>query len=160
MGSNDRATPPVTTIDRDTLRSTLQEYPLHLAILFGSHVDGTSTPQSDIDVGVLFEEDCSAAERRDLYLDLHSTIAMALGTENVDVTLLDDIPPSVGRQALQSYEILVGDRMLAEQVRERYEAAAPPPSHGDLVERLNKSLAALDDALDAGEPRRANSNGE
>lgn len=74
------------------------------------------------------------------------------------MTLLDDIPPAVGRHSLQSYEVLVGDPALAEQLRDRYEAAAPPPSHGNLVERLNKSLAALDDALDSGNPRRGNSD--
>jgi predicted nucleotidyltransferase len=160
MSSDDQVTPPGTTIDRTAVRSVLEEYPLRLAILFGSHVDGTPTPQSDVDVGVLFEEDCSASERREMYLDLHSTIATALGTENVDVTLLDDVPPSVGRQALQAYEVLVGEPTLAEQLRERYEATAPLPSHGDLVTRLDESLAALDTALDVSDTRRANSGGE
>lgn len=160
MNSDERDPPPVTPIDRNAVRSTLEQYPLRLAVLFGSRVDGTPTPQSDVDIGILFETDCSASERRKLYLDLHSSIATALGTENVDVTLLDDIPPSVGRQALQSYELLVGDPALAEQFRERYEAAAPLPSHKDLLERLDESLTALDDALDAGEAHRVKSNGE
>lgn len=153
MGSDERAAPSLETIDRDALRSTLTEYPLRLAILFGSTVDGTPTPQSDVDIGVLFEADCSAADRRELYLDLHSTVAAALGTDQVDVTLLDDIPPAVGRQALQSYEVLVGDATLAEELRDRYESAAPPPTHDDLVERLDESLATLDDALDAEDHR-------
>lgn len=160
MSPEDQVTPPGTTIDRTAVRSVLDEYPLRLAILFGSYINGTPTPQSDVDVGVLFEEDCSAAKRREVYLALHSTIATALGTENVDVTLLDDIPPSVGRQALQSYEVLVGDPTLAEQLRERFEATAPLPSHGDLVTRLNESLAALDTALGDGDTRRSTSDGE
>lgn len=159
MGSEDQATPSVTPIDRNAVRSVLEEYPLRLAILFGSHVDGTPTPQSDVDVGILFEEDCSPAERRKLYLDLHSTIATALGTENIDVTLLDDVPPSVGQQALQSYDVLVGQRALAEQLRERYEEIAPVPSHEDLVKRLDESLATLDTVLDTDDRRRANSRG-
>lgn len=157
MGSEDRATTLGTPIDRDGLRSALEEYPLRLAVLFGSHVDGTSTARSDVDVGVVFAETCSAAERRAQYLDLHSTVATALGTDRVDVTLLDDVPPAVGRQALQGYEVLVGDPALAEELRERYEADAPPPAHEDLVERLDESLVVLDDALDTDDSRRTRS---
>lgn len=160
MGSEDRATTLATPIDLDVLQSALEEFPLRLAILFGSHVDGTPTPRSDVDVGVLFGENCSAAERREHYLDLHSTVATALGTEHVDVTPLDDIPPSVGRQALQAYEVLVGDPALAEELREHHEAVSPPPEHEDLVERLDESLVELDDALDAGESRRTRHDGE
>ena len=111
-------------------------------------------------MGSSIDDDCTPTDRRELYLDLHSTLAAALGTEDVDVTLLDDIPPSVGRQALQSYEVLVGDSALAEQVRRRYEAAAPPPAHEELVERLDEGLLLLDDALKAGNVRRARRDGE
>lgn len=146
----------VTPIDRNAVRSVLEEYPLRLAILFGFYVNGTPTPLSDVGIGILSEEDCSAAERRTFHLDLHSTIATALGSVNIDVTLLDDVPASVGRQALQSYDVLVGQRVLAEQLRElreRYEEIAPVPSHEDLVRRLDESLAELHTALDASDTR-------
>lgn len=151
MGSDGRSASPEPSVDRTALRSTLEEYPLRLAILFGSRVEGRQHPQSDVDVGVLFEEDCTGAERRERYLDLHSTLPVALDTDDVDVTLLDDVPASVGRQALQSYEVLVGDPAVAERLREQYEAAAPRPSRDDLLARLDERIAQLDAALDGDE---------
>lgn len=134
-------------LDREAVRSALEEYPLRLAVLFGSRARGSTHPGSDVDLGVVFVEDVPADRRQDLYLDLHATAATVLGTDAVDVTLLDDVPPSVGRQALQSYEVLVGDPALAERLRERYERAAPRPSHEDLLERLDEGLARVDAAL-------------
>lgn len=146
-------------LDREAVRSVLEEYPLRLAILFGSHARGTAHPGSDVDLGVVFAEDVPTDRRQALYLDLHSTAAAALGTDAVDVTLLDDVPPSVGRQALGAYEVLLGDPALAEQLRERYERAAPRPSHEDLLERLDEGLAAIDAALGGRSRERADQDG-
>lgn len=149
MGSDGRSTPPDGPVDREALRSTLEEYPLQVAILFGSHVDGTAHTQSDIDVGVLFEDDCPEAKRREFYLDLHSTLAMAVGTDNVDVTLLDDVPASVGRRALQSYEVLVGDPTVVADLREHYEETAP--SRDEVLARLDEKLVRLDEQANSEE---------
>jgi predicted nucleotidyltransferase len=143
-GGTDAAT---NAVDRAALRSTLEEYPLNLAILFGSYAGGSPTPRSDVDIGVVFEDSCSAAEQRELYLDLHSAVAKTLRTDKVDITLLDDLPATVGRQALQSYGVLLGNPDVAERIRKRYERAAPQPSHEELIDRLDESLATIDAAL-------------
>jgi predicted nucleotidyltransferase len=147
MGTDGRSTSPV-GLDRDALRSALEEYPLRLAVLFGSYVDGSPTSRSDVDVGVVFREDCTDTERRNLYLELHSRLPAVVGTDDIDVTLLDDLPPSVGPQALQTYEVLVGEQALAEELRAAYEATAPSPSRKELVARLDDRLADLDATLD------------
>jgi len=149
MDSDGRSTAPNAPLDREALRSTLEEYPLKVAILFGSHVEGTAHAQSDVDIGVVFEDECPEDERRELYLDLHSTLAMAVGTDDVDVTLLDDVPASVGRRALQSYEVLVGDSAVPADLRERYEETAP--SREEVLARLDEKLARLDEQANSEE---------
>lgn len=147
MGSDGCSTAPNGPVDRDALRSTLEEYPLEVAILFGSHIDGTAHTHSDIDIGVVFEDDCPDEQRRELYLDLHSMLAMAVGTDDVDVTLLDEVPASVGRRALQSSEVLVGDPAVPDQLREHYEATAP--SRVEVLARLDEKLDRLAEQADS-----------
>ncbi len=134
-------------VDREALRSELVEYPLCFSVIFGSHAAGTATAQSDIDIGVVFASDCPSPKQRELYLELHSLLAIVLETDAVDVTLLDDVPPAVGRRALNAYELLTGDRRAVEDLRNKLEATAPSPTQQELVERLDDQLSALDAAL-------------
>ncbi|MBC7227063.1 MAG: nucleotidyltransferase domain-containing protein [Thermoflexales bacterium] len=55
------------------------------AFLFGSQVDGYATPESDIDLAVLFEREPSLQEE----LDLGVALCEALGTEKVDLVNLN-----------------------------------------------------------------------
>lgn len=64
----------------------LREYPNVLAVfLFGSQVDGYASPESDVDLAVLFERDPSLEEE----LDLGVAAEEALGMERVDVVNLN-----------------------------------------------------------------------
>jgi predicted nucleotidyltransferase len=64
----------------------LREFPNVLAVfLFGSQADGYATPESDIDLGVLFAREPDLEEE----LDLEVTLCDLLGTERVDVVNLN-----------------------------------------------------------------------
>jgi|YNPNPStandDraft_1061719.scaffolds.fasta_scaffold03579_11 predicted nucleotidyltransferase len=68
------------------LRESLGRYPNVLAVfLFGSQVDGYATPQSDIDLAVLFERDPDLEEE----LALGAALCQILETERVDVVNLN-----------------------------------------------------------------------
>lgn len=70
----------------ERLVERLREFPNVLAVfLFGSQVDGYATPESDVDLAVLFERDPSLEEE----LDLGVALCEALGTEKVDLINLN-----------------------------------------------------------------------
>lgn len=72
------------------------------AYVFGSHARGESHRESDVDVGVLVNRDRypSARERGDLRVLLSSEVMGALGTNAVDVIILNDVPPTLGRHVV------------------------------------------------------------
>ncbi|MCX7855406.1 MAG: nucleotidyltransferase domain-containing protein [Anaerolineae bacterium] len=70
----------------ERLVQRLREDPNVLAVfLFGSQVDGYATPESDVDLAVLFERGPSLQEE----LDLGVSVCEALGTEKVDLINLN-----------------------------------------------------------------------
>lgn len=48
--------------DLDVIRSVLEEAPVTLAVLYGSHARGEARPGSDVDVAVSFRESLSSVE--------------------------------------------------------------------------------------------------
>lgn len=62
-------------------------YPVALAYLFGSHVKGSTTPLSDVDVAVLVRE-ADPEKQADIYLALLSDLIALFKTDRVDLTLL------------------------------------------------------------------------
>lgn len=67
--------------------------------LFGSRADGPGHRESDVDVGVLLDRDRypTRAERSRVRVDLASDLIHVLRPEPVDVVVLNDAPPELGR---------------------------------------------------------------
>ena len=70
------------------------------AYLFGSHGTNRAHRESDIDVGVLLDRERypSRAARFDVRVLLGSDLIDALDTNDVDVVILNDAPPLLGRR--------------------------------------------------------------
>lgn len=70
------------------------------AYLFGSHSEGRAHRESDVDVAVLLRHSAldSAAARFEERLRLIGLLSQALGTSAVDVVVLNDAPPLLGRR--------------------------------------------------------------
>jgi predicted nucleotidyltransferase len=68
--------------------------------LFGSHADDRAHRESDIDVGVLFDRAVypTARARFEARLDFAAVLARALGTDQIDIVVLNDAPPMLGRR--------------------------------------------------------------
>lgn len=68
--------------------------------LFGSHAEGRSHRDSDVDVGVLLDWSVhrSRAARFEARVALGSWLIGALRRNAVDVVVLNDVPPSFGRR--------------------------------------------------------------
>jgi predicted nucleotidyltransferase len=74
------------------------------AYLFGSHAEGRAHRESDVDVGVLLAWDVhsTAATRFDERLRLTALLAAAHRTDRIDVVVLNDAPPTLGRRIVTS----------------------------------------------------------
>jgi predicted nucleotidyltransferase len=130
-------------IDREALVSVLEEHPVSLAVLFGSVVDGEIHPNSDVDVAVEFEDD--VAEKGDALVSLVVDLTSTLQRDDVDIGVLNDLEPRIGRSAVESGEVLLGDPERLDDHRERFEAAIeerPPPG-----ERFDAVIERVDEAL-------------
>lgn len=70
------------------------------AYLFGSQADGREHRESDIDVGVLllWDHHPTARDRFEARVDLISDLGAALGRNDIDVVILNDAPPLLGRR--------------------------------------------------------------
>lgn len=67
--------------------------------LFGSHAEGRAHRESDVDVGVLLDwtRFPTSEARFDARVDLGSELIHATATNEVDVVILNDAPPLLGR---------------------------------------------------------------
>jgi predicted nucleotidyltransferase len=74
------------------------------AYLFGSHAEGRAHRESDVDLGVLFAWDVhsTASARFEERLRLTTLLAAAQRTDRIDVVVLNDAPPTLGRRIVTS----------------------------------------------------------
>lgn len=86
------------------------------AMLIGSQARGTAGPLSDIDVAVWHDASLEARQRLDLQLRLVREASRAVGTDEVDVVLLNDAPPLLRHRAIRDAVRLV-ERDRDERVR-------------------------------------------
>lgn len=90
-----------------------------LAYIFGSQVHGKIGPLSDYDFAVYFGEVFSPAETFTLKLALLNNLTRALGTDAVDLVILDNLDaPELG------YHIISGGKLLVD--REPYKIIVEP----------------------------------
>jgi predicted nucleotidyltransferase len=77
------------------------------ASLIGSQARGTAGPLSDVDVGVWYDPALDSSQRPRLQLELARDCARALGTDEVDVVMLNNAPPLMRHRALRDGRRLV-----------------------------------------------------
>jgi len=114
---------PHDPIDPEIVERVCRQYPVELAVLFGSQVRGTHSAASDVDVAVAFEGARDASDRLEGRISLTVDLIDALGTDRVDVADLDAIDPAVGLSALRTGRRLVGSKTTADRYRRGFEQA-------------------------------------
>jgi predicted nucleotidyltransferase len=79
------------------------------AYLFGSHAEDRVHRESDVDVGVLFDRRAlpGVRDRFEAALRLSAHLQAALGTRHVDLVVLNDAPPGLGRAVVSRGRRLV-----------------------------------------------------
>jgi predicted nucleotidyltransferase len=127
------------------LESVLSEYPVTLALLFGSRATGETREDSDTDVAVVFEDDTRSFQSRgDAMLALGADLAEALGTDDVDVLDLETASASLGQQVLEEGVLLVGTET---ERRDRLERLSGECEREAAADRFDAVLSAIDDHL-------------
>jgi predicted nucleotidyltransferase len=93
--------------------------------LFGSRAAGNASTRSDVDLAVVLDERLDADERWRKRLDLTGDASRRLGTDAVDVIVLEDAPIVLGQRVLARGK-LVHDAQprrraqVAERIMQRY----------------------------------------
>ena len=82
------------------------------AYLFGSAAAGSAQPHSDVDVAVYLREPAPPASAFGYVADLTAALMHALGTNQVDVVVLNDAPPLLYHRVLRD-----GVRILSRDLR-------------------------------------------
>jgi predicted nucleotidyltransferase len=101
------------------LGSVLEGSPaVRFAYLFGSAARGELRPLSDIDVAVYIDDETDPAQAR---LELMGLIARHLGTDAVDVVLLNQAPTALRGRILQSRQVITDKDPF---LRHRFESLA------------------------------------
>ncbi|MBI4264847.1 MAG: nucleotidyltransferase domain-containing protein [Acidobacteria bacterium] len=82
--------------ERERIRGLTSVY------LFGSHATGRPHRESDVDVAVLLDhaEFPTRASRFEVRLSLSSDIGRELGSDAIDLIVLNDAPPHLGRRVM------------------------------------------------------------
>jgi len=97
---------------RAKLASALDVDGVVSALLFGSQADGTAGPLSDVDVAVWLEPDIPRGEYHDWQLSLMGLASAALGTNEVQVVILNGAPPLLTHRAIRDgVRLLERDRI-------------------------------------------------
>ncbi|MEF8891714.1 MAG: nucleotidyltransferase domain-containing protein [Haloferacaceae archaeon] len=128
----------------EQVRSVLADHPVTLGFLFGSRARGDADAGSDVDVAVVFDDSGSGESGRRLRLGVD--LALALGTDDVDVVDLRSAPPALVRTVFRDGERIVGSESDAERLHERLLDGADEESRRP-AERFDDALAAIDDHL-------------
>ena len=82
----------LTPEQKKQIRAYFQTQPVELVYLFGSQTTKQTTPLSDYDFGILFQQNIDKSKSFDLKLEYMGQLAKILRTDKVDVVDLNQAP--------------------------------------------------------------------
>jgi predicted nucleotidyltransferase len=99
--------PPLDEAALERLTQALDHDGVVAASLIGSHARGSAGPLSDVDVGVWHDPALDSPARLELRLELARDCGRALGTDEVDVVLLNGASPLMRHRAVRDGRRLI-----------------------------------------------------
>ncbi|WP_436911217.1 type VII toxin-antitoxin system MntA family adenylyltransferase antitoxin [Halosimplex marinum] len=129
------------------IRATLDDAPVRVAILFGSHAAGRAHDQSDVDLAVEFDGlEPGDSEYNETRFGLSTDLCEALGTDDVDLVDVHSLPPSLARSVFDHGILLIGSGDRIAVLRERLldegsDERSPRERFDSALRRIDEHLA-------------------
>lgn len=128
------------------LREVLHEHSVQLAILFGSHVQGETHSESDIDIAVALETvDPSEPAYNDIFFELSADLSATLETDDVDLVDLQTVSPDLAESIFTRGVLLIGEPEDVASIRRQLRTAES--TDRSPRERFDAALARIDEHL-------------
>lgn len=108
------------------------------AYLFGSRATGRDQPHSDVDIAVYVDERRAARGGFGYAAELTTALMSGLGTNDVDVVVLNRAPPALYHRVLRDGQRILARDLRATTTREGYALSR----YCDYVPQLEKIAAA------------------
>jgi hypothetical protein len=108
--------PPIDEAALERLSHALDQEGVVAAMLIGSQARGNPGPLSDVDVAIWYDPDLDFRGHFDLQLRLAGEAGRALGTDEIDMVMLNHAPPLMRHRAIRDGKRLV-ERDHDERVR-------------------------------------------
>jgi len=106
-------------LNLDKITPVLEDAPITLAVLYGSHARGESRPGSDVDLAVSFYDSLSSVERTRARLSLIERLGRGVDTDGIDVIPIDQAPDGLLADILRDGVVVHGSEDTLEQYRSR-----------------------------------------
>lgn len=88
-------------------KKLLKKNQVGLVILFGSRVSGRTHPRSDVDIGIIFENEKIKIEKPvEIYGDLYEVFSKAFKVPNPDIVYLREAPLSLQFKAINEGKVI------------------------------------------------------
>lgn len=92
------------------LQRHLGQFPLDIAIAFGSQVKGDAFRFSDIDIAIRFESNVSRKKKLQLMDKITVEVMNYTGNDKIDLLDLDEASPEIDYKALKEGELILGNK--------------------------------------------------
>jgi predicted nucleotidyltransferase len=122
------------------LRDVLDRERVVAASLFGSQAMGKAGALSDVDIAVWLDPDLTESQQFRLRLELIGRAASALGTNEVDLVVLNNAPPLLKHRALRSRALLI-DRDPIRRLRLESRAVSDYLDTKPLRDQLSRAMS-------------------
>lgn len=131
----------VPQLDLGSIQRVLEEAPVTVAVLYGSHARSEATSRSDVDIAVGLSESMSSPERTQARLDLIEQIGAELDVDAVDVVPLSGASESLLREIRADGILLRGTE---DDVTAYGDPEPADDTHEDRMDDFDELLADLE----------------
>jgi len=136
--------PPVDEVRRARLAGALDTAGVVAASLIGSQATGRAGPLSDVDVAVWLAPELDLHQRHERQLELIGAASRALGTDEVDIVVLNDATPLMRHRAMRDgIRLIERDRTLRVRLETRglLDYLDTAPLRATLAEGVRRRIA-------------------
>jgi len=129
------------------LRSTLDDAPVRLAILFGSRATGRTHARSDIDLAVEFADlEPGDPAYNETFFALSAALSDVLGTDDIDLIDIRSLSQSLARSVFDDGILLFGtvdrvETLRASILSDEPDERSPGDRFDDALRRIDEHLA-------------------